>query len=521
MSDQDNTLIQDTLTSSRILTREIGNLKTKNGKTISEYFDVDGVNIWTVIEPYIALYLLPQEFSKNLNPNLNNKFRPHLSLAKSQVLNFFKKIKGLFIPTYNIDANFVSFGFSEYMYRDVLKKVSENLNQTSFFKGIVLTSNFKNTTIENATSISIWSFWNIKSFISSFILRKRLKVALNKLKKEIYQYKVLEGMHTEIDLDYTFNWIINFHAPLMIDNIVLANNLVKTINPLFFLCPDSANPISRIFSLSGKKIQSKTLEVQLAKFGQESIQLSFSIADKIFVWGESSKNIYHFHGIEKERLIISGSPRHEIFKDNDEEKIKIFKLKNNIEEHKKILLIASTTQQKEYDNISSPDLLLNMQKSIFSKFSCLKKFHLVIKPHPLEDISKTFHFFKNQSNITLINCSEDIAPLISICDVFLSFGSTSTFDALVADKLIICPEFDDWQWSKWITESNATLNPSSDSDIDKLISNLDEIDINILKEEFSKSRSNFLKNIIYESKIFPSDFIIETIKDMTKEQYTK
>lgn len=518
MSDQDDVLIQNTLTSSRILTEKIGNLKTKNGQTISEYFDVDGINIWTALEPYIALYLIPQELSKNLNPNLNNKLRPHLSLAKSRVFNFFKKIKGLFVPTNYIDANFISFGFSEYMYRDVLKKVTENINQTNFFKGIVLTDNFKNTPIKNARRISIWSFWNIKSFISSFILRKRLKVSLNMLKKEIYQCRALEDMHPEIDLDYTFNWIINFHAPLMIDNIVLANNLVKIINPLFFLCPDSANPISRIYSLSGKKIQSKTLEVQFAKFGQESIELSFSLADKIFVWGESSKNIYHFHGIERERLIVSGSPRHEIIKDNDVAKLKIFKLKNNIEDHKKILLIASTAQQKEYDNISSPNLLLNMQKSIFNKFSCMKKFHLVVKPHPLEDISKTLHFFKNKSNITLIDCSEDIAPLISLCDVFLSFGSTSTFDALVADKLVICPEFDDWQWSKWLTESKAILNPSSDSDVDELISDLDEIGINMLKEELSENRSKYLKEIIYENKIFPSDFIIETIKGITKEQ---
>ena len=90
MSDQDEVSIQNTLTSSRILTEKIGNLKTKNGQTISEYFDVDGINIWTALEPYIALYLIPHELSKNLNPNLNNKLRPHLSLAKSRVFNFFK-----------------------------------------------------------------------------------------------------------------------------------------------------------------------------------------------------------------------------------------------------------------------------------------------------------------------------------------------------------------------------------------------------------------------------------------------
>ena len=105
-----------------------------------------------------------------------------------------------------------------------------------------------------------------------------------------------------------------------------------------------------------------------------------------------------------------------------------------------------------------------------------------------------------------------------MCDVFLSFGSTSTFDALVADKLVICPEFDDWQWSKWLTESKAILNPSSDSDVDELISDLDEIGINMLKEELSENRSKYLKEIIYENKIFPSDFIVETIKDITTEQ---
>ena len=40
----------------------------------------------------------------------------------------------------------------------------------------------------------------------------------------------------------------------------------------------------------------------------------------------------------------------------------------------------------------------------------------------------------------------------------------------------------------------------------------------MLKEELSENRSKYLKEIIYENKIFPSDFIIETIKGITKEQ---
>ena len=240
MSIQDNLSINNSLNNSSILTKKIGGLKARNGKTISEHFDVGGISLWCALEPYIALYLIPQELSGNLTPALNNKLRPHVSLAKRRLVDFIRKLRGLFINTNKIEANLISFGFSNYMYRDVLKKTTEKINKSEGFRAIVLTEDFTVNPTKGVRKVSMWSFWNISSFISSFFLRRNLRKSLKELKKELVKNNLLKDVCSTLDLNYTFNWILNFHAPLMVDKVILANNLVKNISPSIFLCPDCA-----------------------------------------------------------------------------------------------------------------------------------------------------------------------------------------------------------------------------------------------------------------------------------------
>ena len=88
-------------------------------------------------------------------------------------------------------------------------------------------------------------------------------------------------------------------------------------------------------------------------------------------------------------------------------------------------------------------------------------YSLKVKPHPHEDVRKIVQLAGNTNSISFLKSSGDIRKDIPDCSVFISFGSTATFDALLQNKLIICPYFKGWQFSKLFVKSKVCLFPKN------------------------------------------------------------
>ena len=118
----------------------------------------------------------------------------------------------------------------------------------------------------------------------------------------------------------------------------------------------------------------------------------------------------------------------------------------------------------------------------------------MVKPHPHENIDETKSLIKNKkNNIMILHKNEDIRELIRICDIFISFASSSMIDALIAKKLCICPMFSGWPFSNGYVESKTVLIPKNDKDVKKIFRSISVKKINNLKESFKKTNEIFKK----------------------------
>ena len=113
-----------------------------------------------------------------------------------------------------------------------------------------------------------------------------------------------------------------------------------------------------------------------------------------------------------------------------------------------------------------------MKKSLLEIVATDDYFNLTVKPHPHEDVKKIISLVGNKNSISFLSSGGDIRENILNCSVFISFGTTATFDALLQNKLIICPFFNGWQFSKLFVNSKVCLFPKNEKELKEIFNNL-------------------------------------------------
>ena len=162
------------------------------------------------------------------------------------------------------------------------------------------------------------------------------------------------------------------------------------------------------------------------------------LTDKIALWGELTKNFLICGGAEKEKMIITGSPQFDSYilrKPNKKEKIL---KKYGIPNFDSIILF--TAQPFRYGvGVGYDRLTLDEQKEIFHNlFEVAKDLgsFLIIKLHPSNEMSYgeilDFILAKEYRNSLVLNHEQcDLFELISICDVSVTYNSTTAIESMI------------------------------------------------------------------------------------------
>ena len=95
--------------------------------------------------------------------------------------------------------------------------------------------------------------------------------------------------------------------------------------------------------------------------------------------------------------------------------------------------------------------------------------------------------------------TSDIREVITICDAFVSFGSTATIDALIADKLTICPIFPGWPFSEVFRNSGAVLVTQSSEELILLFKKIEAGDVLDERASLRRARNEYLNDVVYQS----------------------
>jgi hypothetical protein len=460
------------------------------------------------MSPYIALYEVPQITS---NTKKNNKttafgyFRPNIALAKRNLLNRIKsfKVKKNINNSWPDNSVFLFLGFSGYMYRDVLAPVAEYLNHEKGRSCLILHDESEKQTITSPAiySQSIWKYRDKEIDVEIKSLQKQIKIAVREFQEmNIYHELMNDGDFTLWPkIKNTFNWLFSFHFPLMAPQVVIARHLLKRYPISLIFSPDLPDPRVRVYALLSRQLNIPLFEVQFGPNGDEGVEWRFNIADRIATWGKDTYQKLLKHGVSSDIISITGTPRHD-YMAKEVSKLEILEMRKKlaIPESVKMILCASTYQQKEYDLLSDPELLISMKKAVFKAADQVEGLVLVVKPHPLENVDETKSNIGKYKNIVVVNSKMDIRLLIKICDAFIGFGTTATVDSLIAKKPTICPSFPGWIWSDMFVKSNATIVPRTPLEIVSAFQKVANGSIEEAIVQLEYSRHKFLEDLAFK-----------------------
>ena len=295
-----------------------------------------------------------------------------------------------------------------------------------------------------------------------------------------------------------FDDLFDEHIPNILFHVVTAKKFLKTFPPSILISPDVSDPRSRVYSMLCRTLNIPSFDVQFGLLGSESVEWQYLISDYVLVWGEKAKNYMLSHGVPKDKIIITGSPRHDFKYLQSKILIDCKKKELNIPPNKSIFVLASTFNDKHHSNFANPGILNSMKAAIFNSVLRCPNIVLIIKPHPFENINDTKKYIKELPNkIIYVDPKSDIRELIHFSDAFLSFGSTTTIDALIADKTVISPIFPGWVFGEYINEISH-FQPESESEIYQIFKSFNGKFFKSKQYLSNSSIKSSLKKLIYK-----------------------
>jgi hypothetical protein len=487
------------------LIKNLGDTKISSDKNLSERLIFNEISYWDVFSPEMCWrHLVTASSATSLSSRIKLLIKPKFILCREWVKRKIIKYKLKDSIHKDIPNGAIFFlAFMPRMYLDILVPVILKLKKQGNKKIVVLTdssgSTLKYPKIPGVIYRDVWSFWNKSLEKESGDMRKIVSKELvslySRIKKSDAKKYFLKKHGRALGL--SLKMLFRIYIPLILEQAIISKYILNKYKPKNIISPDTSDARVRLYRLFGKNLNISSLDIQFGLTGPEGVEWKFFLADKVAVWGQSSKNVLIKHGVKKEKIFITGSPRHDsLIVPNNKSLIRLRK-KYKLTSANPIVLFASTYVDKSHFIFSNSNVLQDMKKAIFETAKTYPDIIFLVKPHPVENIRDNYALGKNCKNLVFIKKEEDISLLINLSDYFISFGSTSTIDALIANKLSICPVFPGWPFSRFFEKSKVVLIPKSKDDLLDIFYDISHNTPTIKKNRISNSK-DFLKNLTYK-----------------------
>ena len=385
-------------------------------------------------------------FDKRFFPKKIKLSRKKYQLVKNSIENLISKIYRLSYKE-NEKQSVLFVEFNPESYEDLFNEIDRCGKQS-----VVLNS--RRSALWNNNSIKILKKTNSKIIrYNQFITKENKKTISKNMIK--FKKEILKKIKNESKMEQIFS----------IDNMIFWNLIKKQISDIYmtrikerltyiliseklsknkdFECVVSLNlsgETERIFS-NNKNIISVLLQHAFGNYSKQIQPLEITddlhlIKDKIAVWGEIMKSyIIDNYKLPEEKIIISGSPRHDSFFKN--------KLNNQIE--KTILLTPRPIiHDIEGENSVRHDLY---EKTLKKILKCAEKnnLKLIIKLHPQrnEHNNEIMKIIKEHNLEIEIYQSTAILNLLKKCSLMVNLSpdsfdaSTTILEAMILEKPVI------------------------------------------------------------------------------------
>jgi hypothetical protein len=495
----------DILEKSAHLVKVWGESKLPDGKTLAEKLTLQGIPLWETIAVDLALYLVPQALSLgDARPSYFQRIKPYLSRAKHETRHHFvNKHKVINTPDWPPEKTMLFLGFNGYFYRDVLQPVVSRLSAHQHIQTKSLydhRASIATAEQESQNLQSIWQYCNNDILAHSGVLRKLLQKTWVDLLKTQVLPRIIENQGQSLwpQMEPTFKWLFWSYLPFLLPQAAIAHHILEQHRPALIVTPDVADPRTRLYCIMGRQRHIPSLEVQFGACGPEAVEWQFFVTDYLAVWGMQARDLLLRHGVPEERIKVTGSPRHDSLASVSESEKSQARLKLCIPQKNIFVLFASAYNQKSYNAIADPEVINKSKRAVFQAVNQVDGVSLIVKPHPLEDVKETKQMASESSNIQFVDQRSDIRTLIKACDVFISLGTAATLDALILNKLVICPIFPGWAWGDLFVKDGATLVPHSVEDIIDILRRIVNGSRESMRLHLEPARQKFINKWVYQ-----------------------
>ena len=523
--------IVDDLNSSADLIKSIGDSMLPHGQSLSESLVIDGIPYWDVFAPELARNYLPPAFAKtNYSELISQMIKPTLVKAKYFIrdLTRFYKHRHEYSGK-SFSKPILCLDFMPQQSRDVMQPVARYLADKENKQIVSLRDRAWQFNEDNLNSNEVrrttWSFWCDELHLKTRELNKQL----SSIKKSLIKSKALEQI-IDINIEQpirknimrTLNRLFVAEFTSLIRHGILSKHILETQRPSLVIATDICDPRTRTFMLQCKQLAIPCLALQFGLINSKGVEWSFFPADLVAVWGQDTKDTLISHGVPSNQIVMTGSPRNDNFFNFPSSEIESIKMKLGIPDGAPVVLLASTFTLKNYDKLyNDPEILQAMKRAVFDSVDDFDNIYLIVKPHPEENENETKSFASNNPKIIFIPKAQDIRPLIKTCDCFISFGSTATIDALISEKIVVCPAFSGWVWSKPYIDTKAVFAPTSPKEVNDIIKLLSTSNKAFLASKFKGVRDKVIKHWMYRNDNLGSERIANLALTMLSDHKKK
>ncbi len=429
---------------------------------------MDGLSLWDVMAPELALYLVPHSLAPRARPrSLRRILGPYLSALKyarprrespdtSDCARWPDGPTALFI------------GFTPYLARDVLQPVIALMGGGAALTPVMLAAGSEG---DDAAAHSTRRHRDARAAEQGY----RFAVSARRAAARVTGDPRYQQLFTE---DGRAMWPLvkdgirkAFHivaSRLLPDAVAVACHVLEVHRPSVIVSIDVADPRTRIYSALGSALGIPTVQVQSGgDIVTECVEWRFLMDDVVAAQGTAAREALLQHGVPADKIVVTGSPRHDRLRPADSERVAEFRARFAIPPGNRAVLFASSYWLQAFENnlTDTVTLLRTMKQSMFAAVAAVPGVSLVVKPHPLENVAETRALIGDASRISFAEPSEDIRPLASACDAFFTLGSTATLDGIVLGKPTVCPAFPGWTMSNLFIRTGAVVAPCSEQEI--------------------------------------------------------
>ena len=436
--------------------------------------------------------------------------KKNYSSLKKIYENFFCKINNLWLDKKTSKEIILLVEFNTSAYEEMIRTLSKSKKQ-------VVVLNRRRSAIWNKNSIGILKSNNVKildpeKFFDlhtdpEFALEhKRLNENLHELwkSKELFSIFSMKEISFWPLIKDRLKKIYDYRLDDYLKFIFQSRNFLTQLNIKKIICLGESGETENVLLQSVENdLDSILLQHSFLRYNPELKKLQWKYEDqnmlgltckKFFLWGNSDLNYFLENSkIQKDQLIISGSPRHDQF----------LQIKSSTNSHTIKNILVTLSPISERSGLGDTNLIIKYNYFLEKIFKILNEFNdlkITVKLHPGENPHNSIliDFLKNQSNITVFQIKNP-NELIKKSDLMINISpelydsSTIMLEGLLLRKPVIQLLLDD-ELSKVEPLKSPIIQISEIEHFEQVISKI--INDEIYRKEIIEQISNKLNDYL-------------------------